>query len=78
MNTQYKQSNPKLTKYEIDLIANKLYEVYQIRKDYTNERLKDMVKKDYNTQLALLGGLMVGSRNAIKNVSIEKNCCKGI
>lgn len=59
MNTQYKQSNPTLTKYEMDLIANKLYEVYQIRKDYTNERLKDMVKKDYNTQLALLGGLMV-------------------
>ncbi|MFA4806174.1 hypothetical protein [Helicobacter pylori] len=59
MNTQYKQSNPTLTKYEMDLIANKLYEVYQIRKDYTNERLKDMVKKDYNTQLALLGGIMV-------------------
>ncbi|GAA7175596.1 hypothetical protein HpBGD54_00010 [Helicobacter pylori] len=34
MNTQYKQSNPTLTKYEMDLIANKLYEVYQIRKDY--------------------------------------------
>lgn len=74
MNTQYKQSNPTLTKYEIDLIANKLYEVYQIRKDYTNERLKDMVKKDYNTQLALLGGLMVGSRNAILNIkdSVKK------
>ncbi|GAA7606536.1 hypothetical protein MMM2_09790 [Helicobacter pylori] len=74
MNTQYKQSNPTLTKYEMDLIANKLYEVYQIRKDYTNERLKDMVKKDYNTQLALLGGLMVGSRNAILNIkdSVKK------
>ncbi|GLO96914.1 hypothetical protein HpBGD38_14570 [Helicobacter pylori] len=74
MNTQYKQSNPTLTKYEMDLIANKLYEVYQIRKDYTNERLKDMVKKDYNTQLALLGGLMVGSRNAIVNIkdSVKK------
>lgn len=74
LNTQYKQSNPTLTKYEIDLIANKLYEVYQIRKDYTNERLKDMVKKDYNTQLALLGGLMVGSRNAILNIkdSVKK------
>lgn len=74
MNTQYKQSNPTLTKYEIDLIANKLYEVYQIRKDYTNERLKDMVKKDYNTQLALLGGLMVGSRNAVLNIkdSVKK------
>ncbi|NHB36679.1 hypothetical protein EXS83_05905 [Helicobacter pylori] len=68
MNTQYKTSNPKITQYEIDLIANKLYEVYQIRKDYTNERLKDMVKKDYTTQLALLGGLMVGSRNALKNI----------
>lgn len=68
MNTQYKTSNPKLTKYEMDLIANKLYEVYQIRKDYTNERLKDMVKKDYTTQLALLGGLMVGSRNAIRDI----------
>ncbi|WP_194151518.1 hypothetical protein [Helicobacter pylori] len=65
MNTQYKQSNPNLTQYEIDLIANHLYEVYQIRKDYTNERLKDMVKKDYNTQLALLSGLIVGSRNSI-------------
>ena len=74
MNTQYKQSNPTLTKYEIDLIANKLYEIYQIRKDYTNERLKDMVKKDYNTQLALLGGIMVGSRNAILNIkdSVKK------
>ncbi|GAA8126492.1 hypothetical protein HpBT110_11130 [Helicobacter pylori] len=74
MNTQYKQSNPTLTKYEMDLIANKLYEVYQIRKDYTNERLKDMVKKDYNTQLALLGGLMVGSRNAILSIkdSVKK------
>ncbi|GAA8857362.1 hypothetical protein BTM165_16250 [Helicobacter pylori] len=74
MNTQYEQSNPTLTKYEMDLISNKLYEVYQIRKDYTNERLKDMVKKDYNTQLALLGGLMVGSRNAILNIkdSVKK------
>ncbi|MGL2603798.1 hypothetical protein ACQJ5U_07640 [Helicobacter pylori] len=43
--TQYRQSNPTLTQYEMDLIANKLYEVYQIRKDYTNERLKEMVKK---------------------------------
>ena len=68
INTQYKTSNPTLTKYEIDLIADKLYEVYQIRKEYTNERLKDMVKKDYNTQLALLGGIMVGSRNALKSI----------
>lgn len=74
MNTQHKISNPTLTKYEIDLIANKLYETYQIRKDYTNERLKDMVKKDYTTQLALLGGLMIGSRNALLNIkdSVKK------
>lgn len=74
MNTQHKISNPTLTKYEIDLIANKLYETYQIRKDYTNERLKEMVKKDYTTQLALLGGLMIGSRNALLNIkdSVKK------
>ena len=74
MNTQHKISNPTLTKYEIDLIANKLYETYQIRKDYTNERLKDMVKKDYTNQLALLGGLMIGSRNALLNIkdSVKK------
>lgn len=68
MTKEYKQSNPTLTQYEINLIADKLYQTYQIRKEYTNERLKDMVKKDYNTQLALLGGLMVGSRNTIKSI----------
>ncbi|MGL2416842.1 hypothetical protein ACOWL8_07675 [Helicobacter pylori] len=31
INTQYQQSNPTLTKYEIDLIANKLYKTFFIK-----------------------------------------------
>lgn len=66
--SQFKKSNPKLTKYEIDLIEDKLYKAYRIRQDYTNERLKDLVKKDYTAQLALLGGLILGSRDKQRTI----------
>lgn len=65
---QYKKSNPTLTRYELDLISDELYKAYKIRQSFTNERLKDLVKKDYNTQLALFMGLMIGNRDKQKTI----------